>query len=63
MACQAILKESIKELKGVQTETAVMNVVDYICQQRYFDHIYVYPTYEITDACTVFRGDFEAEIE
>ena len=35
----------------------------YICQQRYFDPKYSYPTWELTDATEKFRGDHEEKLE
>ena len=50
-------------LRGKQTESEVIEVMGYICQQKYFDHKYSYPTWELTDACTKFRADHEEKLE
>ncbi len=60
-ACQAMVKESVKLLRGKKKYSDVLNVVDEICAQDNF-YVYSHPPPEMMSGCFAFQGGWQDEL-
>ena len=61
-ACQAIIQEAIKRLRGLKKESDVLNYLTKVCDpERY--NIYHFPPPQMREGCEAFYGAYGDEVE
>ena len=61
-ACQAIIKEAVKELRGKKKESDVMDYMDSVCQPEKY-YVYSHPPPEMKEGCEAFINGWEEQVE
>ena len=61
-ACQAIIKEATKELRGKKKESDVMDYLDRVCDPEKY-YVYSHPPPDMKTGCEAFVLGWEQEIE
>jgi hypothetical protein len=61
-ACQAIIKEATKELRGKKKESDVMDYLDHVCNPEKY-YTYSHPPPEMREGCEAFVNGWEEQIE
>lgn len=61
-ACQAIVKEAVKELRGKKRESDVMAYLERVCDPEKY-YVYSHPPPEMREGCEAFIDGWEEELE
>ena len=61
-ACQAIIKEATKELRGKKKESDVMNYLEKACDPEKY-YVYSHPPPEMREGCEAFLNGWEEDLE
>lgn len=61
-ACQAIIKEAVKELRGKKKESDVMDYMETVCNPEKY-YVYSHPPPEMREGCEAFINGWEEKIE
>ena len=61
-ACQAIIKEAVKALRGKKKESDVMDYMDNVCNPEKY-YTYSHPPPEMKEGCEAFINGWEEKVE
>lgn len=61
-ACQAIIKEAVKELRGKKKESDVFDYLENVCNPEKY-YVYSHPPPEMREGCEAFVNGWEEKIE